>query len=202
MLEFDDIQHFVLTRVPAITGRYEFLSFEEPSQGRGWLAGIIDKVESAQAVAAGIEEEKRWASVAFTWTGLQALGLNEGSLASFPEEFRQGMARLQVLADTGGNHPDRWIKGFSDPDLHAIVILFARDVAERQRGTQEHQAYLARTPGVAVLSSLDLDAIPGFDYARDHFGYRDRLSQPEIEGTGIEPNTGLGSALQSRRIYP
>jgi hypothetical protein len=102
MLEFDDIQHFVLTRVPAVTGRYEFLSFQEPSQGRGWLAGIIDKVESAQAAAAGIEEGKRWVSVALTWTGLRALGLDGGSLASFPEDFRQGMpARWQVLGDTG-----------------------------------------------------------------------------------------------------
>ena len=30
MLEFEDIQHITLTRVPAITGRYEFLSFREP----------------------------------------------------------------------------------------------------------------------------------------------------------------------------
>ena len=112
MLEFDDIQHFVLTRVPAITGRYEFLSFQEPSQGRDWLAGIIDKIETAQVAAAGIEEGKRWVSVAFTWTGLRALGLDGGSLASFPEEFRQGMpARWQVLGDTGANHPDRWISG-------------------------------------------------------------------------------------------
>jgi len=198
MLEFDDIQHIVLTRVPAVTGRYEFLSFREFSQGRGWLAGIIDKVESAQAASAGVETARRWVSVAFTWTGLRALGLDETSLASFPEEFRQGMAaRWQVLGDTGANHPDRWIKGFSDPDLHAIVILFARDVAERQRSTQEHQAHLARTLGVTVLSSLDLDAIPGFDYARDHFGYRDRLSQPEIEGTGIEPTPGSGPPIKA-----
>src|SRR6266403_1733279 len=198
MLEFDDIQHLVLTRVPAVTGRYEFLSFQEPSQGRGWLAGIIDKVESAQAVAAGIEEGKRWVSVAFTWTGLRAFGLDGGSLASFPEEFRQGMpARWQVLGDTGANHPDRWISGFAGPDLHAIVILFARDVAERQRSTEEHQAYLARTPGVKILSSLDIDAIPPFDYARDHFGYRDRLSQLEIEGTGIEPTPGSGPPIKA-----
>jgi hypothetical protein len=30
MLEFDDIQHILLTRVPALTGRYEFLSFRQP----------------------------------------------------------------------------------------------------------------------------------------------------------------------------
>ena len=198
MLEFDDIQHIVLTRVPAITGRYEFLSFREPAQGRLWLTGIIEKVESAQAAAARMEAQNRWVSVAFTWTGLRALGLSEASLASFPEEFRQGMpARWQVLGDTGANHPDKWIGGFSGPKLHAIAILFARNATERQRSTQEHQAYLARTPGVTVLSSLDLDAIPPFDSARDHFGYRDRLSQPEIEGTGIEPTPGSGRPIKA-----
>ena len=82
MLEFDDIQHFVFTRVPAITGRYEFLSFRQPSQGRAWLAGIIDKVASAQAVRGGVYSERRWVSVAFTWPGLRALGVDEASLAT------------------------------------------------------------------------------------------------------------------------
>src|SRR5204862_6136294 len=117
MLEFDDIQHFVLTRVPAVTGRYEFLSFQEPSQGRGWLAGIIDKVESAQAAAAGIEEGKRWVSVALAWTGMQAVGLDGGSLARFEEDVRKGMpAGRQALGETGAEHPDREISGVAGPD--------------------------------------------------------------------------------------
>ena len=46
--------------------------------------------------------DKRWVSVAFTWNGLRALGLDEDSLATFPEEFRQGMvARAEMLGDTG-----------------------------------------------------------------------------------------------------
>ena len=148
MLEFEDIQHITLTRVPAITGRYEFLSFREPAQGRAWLAGILDKVASAREANASIEKERRWISVAFTWAGLGALGVDKASLATFPEEFRQGMvARAQMLGDTGSNHPDRWIGGLASPRLHAIAILFARDAAERQRATREHQAYLARHSG-------------------------------------------------------
>ena len=197
MLEFEDIQHITLTRVPAITGRYEFLSFREPMQGRAWLAGILDKVASAREAAASIEKERRWISVAFTWAGLGALGVDETSLATYPEEFRQGMvARALMLGDTGLNHPDRWIGALASPRLHAIVILFARDVLERQRVTREHQEYLARTPSVEVLSSLDLDATPPFDYAHDHFGYRDRLSQPVIEGTGEVPTPGSGAPLK------
>ena len=102
MLEFDDIQHFLLTRVPALTGRYEFLSFRQPAQGRAWLKAIREKVPSAKAAAATVDLEKRWVSVAFTWNGLRALGVDEAQLATFPDEFRQGMAaRWQVLGDTG-----------------------------------------------------------------------------------------------------
>ena len=198
MLEFADIQHIVLTRVPALTGRYEFLSFRQPAQGRAWLAGLIDKVASAQSVMTSMDRERRWVSVAFTWNGLRALGVDELSLATFPEEFRQGMAaRAQVIGDTGANHPDHWEGRLNSPDLHAIAILFARDEAERERSTREHQAYLARNPGVEVLSSLDLAALPPFTYARDHFGYRDRLTTPEIEGTGVEPTPGSGPPVKA-----
>jgi len=197
MLEFDDIQHLLLTRVPALTGRYEFLSFNSPVQGRAWLSGIIDKVASAKDALSAVDSEKRWVSVAFTWNGLRALGIDEKSLATFPEEFRQGMvARSEMLGDTGANHPDKWVGGLASPDLHAIVILFARNVAERERVTREHQSFVSRTPGIKVLSSLDLDATPPFDYAHDHFGYRDRLSQPEMEGSGVEPTPGSGVPLK------
>jgi Dyp-type peroxidase family len=197
VLEFEDIQYLLVTRVPALTGRYEFLSFREAAHGRAWLAGLIDKVASVEAAKTSAEAEKRWVSVAFTSSGLRALGVSEASLATFPEEFRQGMAaRAQVLGDTGANHPDRWTGGLAGSDLHAIAILFARDAAERQRSTREHREHLARTTGVEVLSSLDLDALSP-DYARDHFGYRDRLTQPEIEGTGVEPPPGSGPPVKA-----
>jgi Dyp-type peroxidase family len=196
-LEFEDVQYILVTRVPALTGRYEFLSFRQPSHGRAWLAGILEKVASVEAVRTSAETERHWVSVAFSWSGLRALGVGDASLATFPEEFRQGMAaRAQVLGDTGANHPDHWTGGLAGSDLHAIAILFARDAVERQRSTREHRDYLARISGVQVLSSLDLDALPP-DYLRDHFGYRDRLTQPEIEGTGFEPTPGSGPPVKA-----
>ncbi|MGW4242493.1 Dyp-type peroxidase [Nocardia sp. NPDC004722] len=195
MLEFDDIQHILLARVPALTGRYEFLSFTEAADARRWLAAMADRVPSVAEIRDG-DGEKQWISVAFTWTGLRALGLPEAALASFPAEFRQGMAaRAEVLGDTGNNHPEQWIDGTAGDDLHAIVILFARDAAQREARVAEHNSLLAECPGVTVLSSLDLEAIPPFDYAHDHFGYRDRLSQPVIAGSGEEPTPGSGAPL-------
>jgi Dyp-type peroxidase family len=196
MLELDDIQHILLARAPALTGRYEFLSFREAAGGRAWLSAIKDTVHSAAAMRASVDKDKRWVTVAFTWNGLRALGLDEGSLASFPDEFRQGMAaRAQTLGDTGANAPENWVGALASPDLHAIAILFARDEAERTRAVGEHNKLVGATQGVEVLSALDLNANPPFDHAHDHFGYRDRLSQPVIKGSGEEPTPGSGAPL-------
>ena len=198
MLDLDDIQHILLTRAPALTGRYEFISFREGAEGRTWLSAIKETVQSAAAMRATVDKDTRWVSVAFTWNGLRALGVDQDSLSTFPEEFKQGMpARAQMLGDTGGNAPGDWVGGLASPDLHAIVILFARDEAERVRCVGEHQKLVGACPGVKVLSVLDLNADPPFNYAHDHFGYRDRLSQPVIEGSGEEPTPGSGAALRA-----
>jgi Dyp-type peroxidase family len=198
MLEFDDIQHILLTRAPAMTGRYEFLSFRSATAGRAWLSAALATVQSAQAMRDSVDQNKRWVTVAFTWNGLRALGVDEASLAAFPEEFKQGMvARAEMLGDSGANHPDHWVGGLASPDLHAIVMLFARDANERERCRAEHERLLTRADGVKVLSTLDLEATPPFDYAHDHFGYRDRLSQPVIEGSGDTPTPGSGAPLKA-----
>jgi Dyp-type peroxidase family len=202
MLELDDIQFFLWSRPRALAGRYEFLTFRQPDRARAWLSGILDKIGSAKTVSAAETIDARWVTVAFTWNGLRALGIDEASLATFPEEFRMGMAaRWEVNGDTGINHPDHWVGGLASPDLHAIAILFARDAAERDRCAREHERYLAECGGVEVLSSLDLEALPPYEYAHEHFGYRDRLSQPEIEGSGTPPRPGSGPALKAGEFF-
>ena len=197
MLELDDIQHILLTRTPAMTGRYEFLSFDTPAGGRAWLSELIPVVESAASAPATMDSTKRWVTLAFTCNGLRALGVPEEALATFPDAFREGMAaRADILGDTGGNRPDNWVGGLAGDDLHAIAILFARDDAEHARATGVHDELVARCDGVRSLSFLDLNATPPFNYAHDHFGFRDRLSQPVIEGSGEEPTPGSGAALK------
>ena len=198
MLELDDIQHIVLTRAPAQTGRYEFVTLRDPVGARAWLAALIPTVQSAAAMASSLDEDDRWVTVAFTWSGLRALGLDEASLDSFPEEFKQGMvARAEILGDVGPNHPDNWVDGLAGPDLHAIIILFARDDAECKRCEARYEKVAATATGVERLSSLRLNATPPFDHAHDHFGYRDRLSQPVIAGSGEGATPGSGPPLKA-----
>src|SRR5258705_768438 len=201
-LDFDDIQHFLLARTPALAARYEFLSFESVAAGRAWLAGLVTKVGTGQSVGPA-SPDARWVTIAFTCNGLRSLGVDDTALATFPEEFRQGMAaRAQILGIAGDGGADRWVGDLASPALHAIVILFARDAEERDRCERQHREYLSTLTGINVLSALNLEALPPFDgVAREHFGYRDRLSQPVIAGTGEQPTPGSGPPVKAGEFF-
>lgn len=197
-LELDDIQHILLTRTPAITGRYEFLTFDTPAGGRAWLTALLDRVQSASDATTTLDESDRWITLAFTWSGLRALGVPVESLATFPDAFREGMAaRAAILGDIGASAPEHWVGGLANDNVHAIAILFSRTDEQCARSIAEHDKLLARTDGVRSVSYLDLNASPPFNYAHDHFGFRDRLSQPVMKRSGEEPTPGSGDALEA-----
>ena len=191
MLELEDIQHYLLARPKAAIAQYNFITFQNAEGARKWIAALIPTIGNAKTVMAESDRDMRWVSVAFTFNGLRAIGVDEASLATFSDPFKQGMAaRAQMLGDIGANHPDHWEDNIASPDLHATVILFARDKKELERSIQTHQEYLDQNPGVSILSTLLLEAVAPLEYVHEHFGYRDRMTTPAIEGMGIEPTPG------------
>ncbi|MFL5740689.1 MAG: Dyp-type peroxidase [Flavisolibacter sp.] len=191
MIELEDIQHYLLARPHATIAQYNFMSFRTAESGRKWIEALSDIVGNAKTVMANNGADMRWVSLAFTFQGLRKLGLDEDSLSTFPEAFRQGMAaRAAMLGDRGINHPDHWEDKITSEDLHAVVILFAKDKEERERAIKRHEEFLKESPGVEILSSLLLEAVAPFDYVHEHFGYRDRITTPLIEGMGIEATPG------------
>jgi hypothetical protein len=195
MLELDDIQALLLTQGLVLCGRYSFLTFRDPGAGRVFLSRVVHEVSSAETASMS---PASYVYLGLTCNGLRALGVDEASLATFPEAFRAGMpARAQELGDHGASHPGHWVGGLASPDLHALLLLFAQDPAERARRTGEHRSLLGSSPGVGVLSELDVDLPATF---REHFGYQDGITTVCVEGTGIEPPPGSGPRRQARRV--
>src|SRR5215212_185255 len=88
-LDIDDIQSPVLRMRPApYVGCHVLLHFADPAQGCEFLRRLLPHVVSAAQFAAA----DTWVAIAFTYSGLQALGVPQASLDSFPTAFRQGMA--------------------------------------------------------------------------------------------------------------
>src|SRR3954471_19223149 len=89
VLDIGDIQSPVLRIRPApYVGCHVLLHFADAAQGREFLRRLLPHVVSA----AGFTAAESWVAVALTFTGLQALGVPQKSLDSFPTAFRQGMA--------------------------------------------------------------------------------------------------------------
>lgn len=95
---------------------YELIRQFAPAQA-GPKDGVVrPAVLRSEAAETGLRREqvdKQWDPVpinfAFTFPGLKALQLNEATLASFPEAFKQGMAaRAERLGDIGPSAPENW----------------------------------------------------------------------------------------------
>jgi deferrochelatase/peroxidase EfeB len=119
-------------------------------------------------------------NVALTYDGLSALGLAADSLSTFPDDFVQGaIARAAAAGDEGRNAPSHWKPCFTQPGVHVLVLLFARNGAIRETERARLQSAWSAGGAMAEVADLRGDMLPG---ETAHFGYRDGFSQPTIAG--------------------
>ena len=127
-------------------------------------------------------------NLGFAFAGLGALGVSAPSRASFPTEYAEGaVARAALVGDVGDSGPGRWLGWLTDPALHLVLVVFAQSAAALESATGRLQR--AWAAGWRELGRHDGERLPG-DVA--HFGYRDGLSQPTVDGV---PLSGLPDHL-------
>ena len=127
-LELDDIQAAALMPRPhPYAGSYVAVRIDDRNDGRELLRRLIpllDPVSSydpTRPVSLG---------VALSYSGLEALGVPEQALATFPAEFREGMAaRADYIGDVGENAPEHWEAPLGSKDVHLVVTALAQDTA-------------------------------------------------------------------------
>ena len=182
MLELDDIQSGVLRPRPApYVATYIALRIDEPKAGRELMKRVAAVVTSAAHPESPLSDT--WVSVALTYQGLKALGVPQDSLESFSWEFRQGMAaRAQDLGDVGESDPRRWEKPLGSGDVHVIIVAVSpnadrlEEVLERARKTYQTMS------GIEAIWRQNCHALPN---EKEPFGFKDGISHPAIEGSGI-----------------
>ena len=76
--------------------------------------------------------------MAFTYHGLEALGVPQTSLDSFAPEFREGMeARAGLLGDVGESSPEHWEAPFGSADVHVAIAVLAPDAARLEEAAEK-----------------------------------------------------------------
>jgi len=192
-LDLHEIQATVLRPRPApYFGTHVLLRVDDAQAGRAFLRLLTPYVDST---AGSRIAANAWLDVGISYTGLEALGLPQESLQSFPETFRVGMAaRAPQLRDDGANDPKNWDKPFGTGQIHIGVSAFTDSEEKRRRVLAIAREQYERSTGVKVLAMQDFGAQPG---DRNSLGYKDGIDQPPIEGCGGGPLPGQGQPIKA-----
>lgn len=222
-VDLDDVQGNILKGFNKPHMRFLFFRFDNPArEASRWIAGIAQDVPSTNDLISASEEfalrlvsdpdeERResWLHISLSKSGLEKLGLEvppsqgvyEGrggntikrtqQASPWYDPFDLGMKqRYSEL----GDRPDEWEEPYRTQVIDALFIVAAdsRDDAgelSRELHTQATQS------GARCIHEEIGNAIVIEERQFEHFGFRDGISQPLIEGVD------KASILNGRNVY-
>ncbi|MFF4866423.1 Dyp-type peroxidase [Streptomyces sp. NPDC001231] len=193
-LELDDIQRGVLSPRPtpyAVT--YLLFRIDDRAHGRELMRRASAVATSAADATSPLGDT--WVSVAVTYHGLKALGVPRESLDTFAWEFRQGMAaRAKALGDVGESSPENWETPLGTADVHVVLTVVAPDIGQLEAAIDRARPAYEHLPGITAIWRQNCYALPT---ETEHFGYRDGVSHPAVEGSGIAGSNQLERPLRA-----
>ena len=201
-IELEDIQSGALHERPnPYVGRYLLLRIDDRAAGRELVRRLHSVVESGRLSADPAQDTS--VTVAFTYQGLEALGVRQDSLDSFAPEFRQGMAaRAGEIGDVGESSPEHWEKPLGTGEVHVAVSVLSPDAARLEAVAERAREAHERLPGVEVIWRQDCYQLPT---GRTSFGFKDGIGQPAVEGSGNPPTNRQEPPIKAGEIvlgYP
>ncbi len=177
-----DVQGWVVRGYNLGHVRQVICTIHNPEPLRTFLGRATNGDPSTQQIQSG----EHWGdvkppsalNVAFTYTGLAALGVPARTLAGFPTDFSHGApARAIKIGDVGDSAPDRWDAGTDDIDkVHVVWTIHGQQSDDIDAAWNKLAA--ATGSSMSVVASYDGSALAD---NKVHFGYVDSISQPHIE---------------------
>jgi Dyp-type peroxidase family len=187
MIDLADLQGDVLRGYTYPSVSYLFLKIVDPERMRDLMRRMLAQVSTAEPWQDGPPPTALHA--AFTYAGLEALELPDDLLATFPDEFREGMAaRAERLGDRGPSAPANWEPGLGTGEAHVLVTLYGVD---EERLEQARDA-LRGVGAAGAIKIVHEQRGAALDQGRDHFGFADGIAQPAIKGSGVAARPGDG----------
>ena len=182
VLELDDIQHGALRPRPTpYAATYVLFRIDNRDAGRELMRRLRSVVVSAGQSESSSADT--WVSVALSYQGLKALGVPQASLESFSPEFQQGMAaRAKFLEDSGESSPEHWEKPLGSNDVHVVVTAVAPGAEQLESAFEKARKSYHELKGITAIWRQDCHVLPG---EKEAFGFKDGISHPAIEGSGI-----------------
>jgi Dyp-type peroxidase family len=176
-LDLTDIQGIIARGYGNLKGAcYVLLAIDGPAAARRWLRAAAGSITPGDA-----RPQELALNIAFTASGLAKLGLPQEALDLFSYEFRTGMTtahRRRILGDLDETAPETWTWGGPNSTaVDLVLLMFARDDSKLDLLYRSYAAGFADA-GLAEIRKLTTSDIGDIE----HFGFRDGLSQPIVEG--------------------
>ena len=189
-LNLRDIQGFILRGYHMQSVRHFVLRINETDAAKRLLAKSAEQsadlpsVTSAEPWPCG--KPDYCLNIGITYNGLKRLVDTSGM--QFPGyNFDQGREAFPAGAaaaadwngDTDDSAPDKWQGGLGTEDAHVVFSLFAMAETELEKQTGILKKAFAAESAFDLLHVFDGRAFPD---DKIHFGFKDGISQPQIEG--------------------
>ena len=181
-LELSEIQAYLIKEYKEMgSSKYYLMQVKDATAAKKFITSVADSITHANA-----QINETCLNIGFTSSGLIALGYNnEENMHTFSREFREGIVsphRQRLLGDFDSSDPSKWQWGGPANDrVDLILMVFGKNdaIAENyfQRLKEKFDA------GISVVHILDGKPLPN---DREHFGFKDGISQPVIKGSGIK----------------
>jgi Dyp-type peroxidase family len=191
-----------------------FVKIDDPAGGRALLAELASRTANAWEVKqfndlfgeiAAREREPletiraTWIATLISASGYSKLGVNLQELpaGSGSDAFRAGMAaRADSIGDTRANDaPTQWLEPFRPGNgVDLLIVAASDDPTQLGDVCEELHDRISAHHCTAVFDELG-ETLPADLRGHEHFGFKDGISQPAIDGWDAPPAAGEPAAL-------
>ena len=186
VLDTRQIQGTVLPGFDTSLQLLVFLQLRDVRAAKAWIAQQSASVATmANVLAARDASEKShtWMNIGVSYSGLRKLTRDATRFTDVA--FREGMwTRSPLLGDSADpadeGHYRNWVIGSPDRDPDVLVIIGAESRESIARGLQQLRRATSRAFGT-VYTQVG-SSLRGRKAGREHFGFRDPISQPALRG--------------------
>lgn len=177
-IETHDIQGLIIKGYSSLPAcNFLLLGIKDKDATKRWLQKL-----SAE-ITPGTEKPPAAArNIAFTFRGLQVLGLPPEILETFPIELEDGMTtshKQLFLGDFGSSDPVNWQwGGQQNEEVHILLLIYAKNEKILNAIYGTHKEQFERS-GLQEIKRLGTSILTK---RKEHFGFHDGIAQPTIRG--------------------
>jgi Dyp-type peroxidase family len=187
-----DHQEILFIKIADPAGGRRLIAWLQPRTASAWEVGTFNSVFSEVRARTGAETlSATWTGILISSAGYQALGVSTANLPSGEgtTAFTAGMAtRSQQIGDTGPlDAPSSWLPPFRPGGGVHLCIVVGSDEPDDLADLVRNIGDQVSASGCEIVFQERGETLPPPLTGHEHFGFKDGISQPAIDGYDDPP---------------